>query len=64
MTSGRFLAIMPVAVIILMYFINREYMMRFFNPATRMYGIPALIIGAFMIVIGYFLMTRIAKIEV
>jgi tight adherence protein B len=64
MTSGKFLAIMPVAVIIIMYFINREYMMRFFNPATSMYGIPALIIGAFMIVIGYFLMTRIAKIEV
>jgi tight adherence protein B len=64
MTSGRFLAIMPVAVIIIMYFINRGYMMRFFNPATRMFGIPALIIGAFMIVIGYFLMQRIASIEV
>jgi tight adherence protein B len=64
MTSGKFLAIMPVAVIILMYFLNRDYMMRFFNPATRMYGIPALVIGAVMIMIGYFLMTRIAKIEV
>lgn len=64
MTSGRFLAIMPVAVIILMYFLNRGYMMRFFNPATRMFGIPALIIGAFMIGIGYFLMTKIASIEV
>lgn len=64
MTSGRTLAIMPVAVIIIMYFINRGYMMRFFNPATRMYGIPALIIGAFMIVIGYFVMTKIANIEV
>jgi tight adherence protein B len=64
MMSGRFLAIMPVGVIILMYFLNREYMMRFFNPATRMYGIPALIIGAFMILIGYFVMTKIASIEV
>lgn len=62
--SGRVLAIMPVAVIILMYFLNRQYMMRFFNPATRMYGIPALIIGAFMIITGYFLMTKIASIEV
>ncbi len=64
MMSGRFLAILPVAVIVAMYFINRSYMMRFFNPATRMFGIPALIMGGFMIVIGYFLMTRIAKIEV
>jgi tight adherence protein B len=64
LTSGRFLAIMPVAVIVIMYFINREYMMRFFNPATRMFGIPALITGAIMIMIGYFLMMKIAKIEV
>jgi tight adherence protein B len=64
LTSGRFLAIMPLAVIIIMYFINRQYMMRFFNPATRMFGIPALIIGACMIGIGYYLMIKIAKIEV
>jgi tight adherence protein B len=64
MMSGRVLSIMPIAVIILMYFLNRGYMMRFFNPATRMYGIPALIIGAFLIVTGYFLMQKIASIEV
>lgn len=64
MMSGRVLAIMPVAVIILMYFLNRQYMMRFFNPATRMYGIPALVAGAFMIVIGYIVMQKIASIEV
>jgi tight adherence protein B len=64
MMSGRVLAIMPVAVIILMYFINREYLMRFFNPATRMYGIPALIAGAVLISMGYFFMTKIASIEV
>ena len=64
MMSGRVLAIMPIAVIILMYFLNRQYMMRFFNPTTRMYGIPALIIGAFLIMIGYFLMQKIASIEV
>ncbi len=64
MMSGRVLAIMPIGVIVLMYFLNREYMMRFFNPATRMYGIPALIIGAFLIMIGYFLMQKIASIEI
>ncbi len=64
MMSGRILAIMPIAVIVLMYFINRGYMMRFFNPATRMFGIPALIAGAFLIAIGYFTMMKIADIEV
>ncbi len=64
MTSGRFLAIMPVGVIVIMYFLNRQYMMRFFNPATRMFGIPALIAGAIMILIGYYIMQKIATIEV
>jgi tight adherence protein B len=64
MMSGRVLAIMPIGVIVLMYFLNRQYMMRFFNPATRMYGIPALIIGAIMIIVGYFVMQKIATIEV
>jgi len=64
MMSGRILAIMPVGVIIGMYFLNRGYMMRFFNPETRMYGIPALIGGAIMIVIGYVAMQKIANIEV
>ena len=64
MMSGRVLAIMPIGVIILMYFLNRQYMMRFFNPATRMYGIPALIIGAILIITGYLIMQKIASIEV
>jgi tight adherence protein B len=64
MMSGRVLAILPIAVIVIMYFLNRGYMMRFFNPATRTYGIPALIIGAFLIVTGYYLMNKIADIEV
>jgi tight adherence protein B len=62
--SGRVLAILPIAVIVIMYFLNRSYMMRFFNPATRTYGIPALIIGASLIIIGYYIMNKIADIEV
>jgi len=64
MTSGQLLAIMPVGVIVIMYFLNRDYMMRFFNPSTRMFGIPMLIGGAVMIMIGYFMMRKIASIEV
>ena len=64
MISGRFLALMPVILIVAMYFLNNEYMMRFFNEETKVFGIPALIGGALMIIIGYFTMTRIASIEV
>jgi hypothetical protein len=53
-----------VFLIVAMYFLNRSYMMRFFNPGTRSLGIPILIAGAFMIAIGYWLMTKIADIEV
>ncbi len=64
MMSGRFLSLMPVFLIIAMYFFNRGYMMHYFDPETRMVGIPALIIAAIMIVTGYFIMNKIADIEV
>jgi tight adherence protein B len=64
MYSGRFLALLPVALMIAMYFLNRGYMMRFFNPGTRNFGIPALIFGVITICVGYFTMTRIAKVDV
>jgi tight adherence protein B len=64
MMSGKFLALMPIFLIVAMYFLNRGYMMRFFNPETRSLGIPALVAGAIMIGLGYWIMTRIADIEV
>ncbi|HWQ84498.1 MAG TPA: type II secretion system F family protein [Anaerolineales bacterium] len=62
--SGRFLAMMPVILGVALWFLNRPYMMEFFNPETRVVGLIALGIGAFMIVTGYFVMTRIAAIDV
>lgn len=64
MYSGRFLAILPVLVIVAMYFLNRDYMMRFFNEGTRNFGVPLLIFASLMIATGYWMMTRIADIEV
>lgn len=62
--SGKFLALMPVIISATLWFLNRPYMMEFFNPATRIPGIIALSVGGLMIAAGYFVMTRIAKIEV
>jgi tight adherence protein B len=64
MYSGRFLAMMPVFIALTLWFLNRPYMMLFFDPETRMIGIPLLAIGAIMIIAGYFVMTKIADIEV
>lgn len=62
--SGRFLAMMPLIISAALWFLNRPYMMEFFNPETRLVGLIALGIGGFMIMMGYFVMTRIAAIDV
>ena len=64
MMSGRFLASMPFLLAIGMYFMNRNYMMRFFDEETRWLGIPLLIISVFLVGIGYFAMTKLADIEI
>jgi len=64
MYSGRFLALMPLIIMLALWILNRPYMMEFFNPETRVAGIIMLSIGAMMIISGYFVMTKIASIEV
>jgi tight adherence protein B len=64
MTSGKILAIMPVALIGVLWFINKSYIMEFFNPERGICGYIALGAAALLIVVGYFIMTRIADIEV
>ena len=62
--SGRILAIMPIVLSLVLWGVNREYMSQFFNPETRLCGIPMLICGGLMIAAGYYVMNRIADIEV
>jgi tight adherence protein B len=64
MTSGKILAIMPVMLVLVLWFINREYIMEFFNPERGICGYIALIVAGVLIMIGYYVMTRIADIEV
>jgi tight adherence protein B len=64
MTSAKFLSGMPFFVVLALYFVQRPYIMEFFAPKTRLIGIPALGCGALMIGAGYFVMTKIANIEV
>jgi len=64
MYSGRFLSMMPIFIALALWFLNRQYMMVFFAEDTRMIGIPVLIFGALMVMAGYFVMNKIAAIEV
>jgi tight adherence protein B len=64
MYSGRFLAMMPILISFALFALNKPYMMQFFNPETRLIGIPMLAVGALMIMAGYFVMNKIATIDV
>lgn len=64
MYSGRFLAMMPLFVIGVLYLLNREYMMEFFRPESVPCGYIALGVSAILIVAGYFAMNKLADIEV
>lgn len=64
MYSGRFLAMMPIIVIGVLYLLNREYMMEFFNPESQPCGYIALGFAATLIVSGYFAMNKLGDIEV
>jgi tight adherence protein B len=64
MYSGRILALMPIALMLVLWFLNRSYIMEFFSADNLVCGVIALGIAAVLIGVGYFTMTRIANIEV
>lgn len=67
MYSGRFLAMMPLFVMGILYLLNRSYMMEFFNPANNANlpcGYIALVCAAILIISGYVAMNKIGDIEV
>lgn len=61
--SGRFLALMPVILSLILWALNREYMMQFFLE-PKLCGIAMLTTSGIMIFIGYYIMTRIADIDI
>lgn len=67
MYSGRFLSMMPLFVMAILYFLNREYMIEFFRPENNSplpCGYIALACGAMLIGAGYVVMNKLGDIEV
>ncbi|GAP14993.1 Flp pilus assembly protein TadB [Longilinea arvoryzae] len=67
MYSGRFLSMMPLILMAILYALNREYMMEFFKDANNTplpCGYISLGVGALLIIIGYFVMNKMGQIEV
>ncbi|HEY5158610.1 MAG TPA: hypothetical protein VII93_11675, partial [Anaerolineales bacterium] len=62
--SGRALSIMPVGLLCILWFLNRSYVMEFFNKATLICGVGALAAAVVLIIIGSVIMSRIANVEV
>jgi tight adherence protein B len=62
--SGKFLSLLPVFIIGILYLINREYIMEFFSPTAGICGYLALGLAAGLIVAGYFAMGKLADIEI
>jgi tight adherence protein B len=64
MYSGRFLSLLPVFVVIILYFLNPEYMSYFFRPESGWCGYASLILAGLLIIIGYFVMNKIGDVEI
>ncbi|HWR65628.1 MAG TPA: type II secretion system F family protein [Bellilinea sp.] len=64
MYSGRFLSLLPIIVILILYVLNREYMMTYVQPESGICGYIALGVAAVLIVAGYFSMQKLGDIEV
>jgi tight adherence protein B len=62
--SGRFLSMLPVFIIGILYFLNRDYMMEFFKPESFPCGYIALGVAGLLIIAGYFVMKKLGDIEV
>ncbi len=60
--SGRFISLLPIILSLVLWFINRDYMMTFFD--NLLCGVLMLSCAAVLVGVGYFIMTRIANIEV
>lgn len=61
--SGKILSLMPIGLLLILYFLNRNYIMDMFKPDPTC-GIIALSVAGLLILIGYTVMNKIAQIEV
>jgi tight adherence protein B len=58
------ISMLPIALLVLLYLVNREYFMQFFNPETRGCGIPMLVLAGIMVSSGFYATQRIVAIDI
>jgi tight adherence protein B len=62
--SGRFLAMLPLILMGLLWFANREYLLTFFAPGNLLCGGTMLGLAGTMVGAGYLAMNKLADIEI
>ena len=62
--TGYLIGFLPFGLAIFLYLYNPSYIMRFFDPATRMCGTPMVICGLIMIFFGFVAVRKIVSIEI
>jgi tight adherence protein B len=55
---------LPIALTVLLFVVNREYIMEFFNPETRTCGYPLLGLAGLMIISGFIAVQKIVAIDI
>lgn len=67
MYSGRFLSLLPLIVMGILFLLNPTYMSEFFSPSSNSplpCGYCSLICAGTLIIVGYFVMNKIGQIDV
>jgi tight adherence protein B len=62
--SGKFLAVIPIILSGVLWLVNRNYFMEFFSSDPPICGYSILVCSSIMIVLGWFVMNKLADIEV
>jgi len=55
---------LPIVLVLILFVVNRDYIMQFFYPETRACGIPMLILAGIMIISGFLITQKIVKIDI
>ena len=58
------ISLLPVVLVLLLFLLNREYIMQFFNPETRGCGIPLVALAAIMVLSGFWAAQKIVAIDI
>ncbi len=55
---------LPIALVLLLYLVNRPYISQLWNPETRGCGIPILLLAATMVVSGFLITQKMVQIDI